>query len=302
MSSCSTISAPRRMAEVQAPRVLPVQASDGHQWGLLSHIPTQPRAALLWLPALGVAARHYAPLAEALAARGIAVFVHEWRGHGSSSLRAGRRCDWGYRELLTLDLPASEAAISAVLPSPVERIVGGHSLGGQLATCRLALAPASARRLWLIASGAPFWRAFPAPLRQGLPLACRLLPWLADRAGALPGRRIGFGGREARGVMHDWADSARSGRYGAAGLEADIETAFARVEAETTAVLLRRDWYAPESSLRFLLSKLPNAHCTIEWLDDAALGMRSDHFGWMRRPDMAAERLTAALRDQARTA
>ena len=35
-----------------------------------------------------------------LAAQGIAVFVHEWRGNGSSTQRAGRRQDWGYRELL----------------------------------------------------------------------------------------------------------------------------------------------------------------------------------------------------------
>jgi predicted alpha/beta hydrolase len=283
------------MAEAVELHTLPVGAGDGHRWELLAYVPSQPRAALLWLPALGVAARHYASLAQALAARSIAVFLHEWRGHGSSSLRADHHCDWGYRELLTLDLPASEDAISAVLPSPVKRIIGGHSLGGQLAACRLALAPSSAQRLWLVASGAPYSRAFPMPLRHGLALACRLLPWLADRAGALPGRRIGFGGREARGVMRDWAGSARSGRYGAAGLDVDIEAAFARVDAEATGVLFRHDWYAPEPSLRFLLSKLPNARCTIGQLDDAALGMRSDHFRWMRRPEAVVERLVAGL-------
>lgn len=271
--------------------MLPVEASDGHRWELLATLPTRPSAALLWLPALGVAARHYAPLAQALAVQGVATFLHEWRGHGSSNLRAGRHCDWGYRELLTLDLPASEATIASALPSPAERIIGGHSLGGQLATCRLALAPASARRLWLVASGSPYSRAFPAPLRVALPLAYRLLPWMADRVGALPGRRIGFGGREARGVMRDWAESARSGRYGAAGLEVDIEAAFARVEADATGLVFRHDWYAPESSLRFLLSKLPRARCTVERLDDAALGMRSDHFGWMRKPEAVVARL-----------
>lgn len=285
------------MDDATQPRPLPVQAADGHRWELLAHLPPHPRAALLWLPALGVAARHYTPFAQALAARGIAVFLHEWRGHGSSSVRAGRRCDWGYRELLAIDLPASEAAVGDALRMPVERIVGGHSLGGQLATCRLALAPATAHRLWLVASGAPYWRAFPAPVRYGLPLAYRLLPWLADRAGALPGRRIGFGGREARGVMRDWAGSALAGRYAAARLESDIEAGFASIDAETTGVAFRHDWYAPESSLRFLLSKLPNARCTIERLDDALLGARSDHFGWLRKPDAVAERLTGVSRD-----
>ena len=89
---------------------IPVEAGDGHRWNLHARIPEAPVATLLWLPALGVAARHYLPLAEALAAGGVATFLHEWRGHGSSTLRAGHDTNWGYRDLLLGDLPASEAA------------------------------------------------------------------------------------------------------------------------------------------------------------------------------------------------
>src|SRR6187402_450669 len=92
---------------------IPLRSNDGHAWSLLARIPDRPRASLLWLPAMGVAARHYLPFAEALAARGVAMFVHEWRGNGSSTLRAVRVQDWGYRELLTTDLPASEVAVEA---------------------------------------------------------------------------------------------------------------------------------------------------------------------------------------------
>ena len=76
-------------------RELPVAPGDGQEASLLARIPDAPRAALLWLPALGVAAKHYLAFAEALAARGIAVFLHEWRGNGSSNLRASRRHDAG---------------------------------------------------------------------------------------------------------------------------------------------------------------------------------------------------------------
>ena len=86
-------------------------ATDGHRWTLLAHEPARPRARLLWLPALGVAARHYLPLAEALATHGVATHLHEWRGNGSSTLRPSRTQDWGYRERLALDLPASVAAL-----------------------------------------------------------------------------------------------------------------------------------------------------------------------------------------------
>lgn len=114
--------------------------ADGHRFELLRHVPADPVATLLWLPALGVAARHYQGFAEALAARGIAVFVHEWRGNGSSSLRAGHAQDWGYRELLQYDLPAATAAVRTAFPDlPLH--LGGHSLGGQLACCHAGLHP-----------------------------------------------------------------------------------------------------------------------------------------------------------------
>ncbi|HRP72387.1 MAG TPA: alpha/beta fold hydrolase [Luteimonas sp.] len=267
---------------------LEVRAEDGHAWRLIARIPAAPRQVLLWLPALGIAARHYLPFADALAARGVAVFLHEWRGHGSSSLRADRHGDWGYRELLMQDLPASAAAIDRLLPREIPRILGGHSLGGQLACCRLALAPDAADALWLVASGAPYWRAFPLPHKAWLPFAYRFLPWLARVNGALPGRRIGFGGNEAAGVIVDWARTAISGRYAADGLAQDLEAGLARIDRPVRAVVLAQDWLAPRSSLDFLLSKLPAAEVQAIELDAAGAGTRPDHYAWMKRPDAVA--------------
>jgi len=272
-----------------------LQSDDGHQHRLRACVPSQASAALLWLPALGVAARHYQAFADALAERGIAVFVHEWRGHGSSSLRAGRQQDWGYRELLELDLPASEAGVRQALfdigAADLPRSIGGHSLGGQLASCRLAIAPGFATQLWLVASGAPYWRAFPRPTRYWLPLAYRFMPWLADRCGALPGHRIGFGGTEARGLIRDWARTALGGRYAAAGIEVDLEAAMARIDVDIRSVVFDRDWLAPESSLRFLLGKMPGSASTTIRIDSKSLGTVADHFAWMKRPEAVASAL-----------
>jgi predicted alpha/beta hydrolase len=267
----------------------PVATGDGHEALLLARTPEVSRSALLWLPALGVAAKHYLPFADALAARGIAVFLHEWRGNGSSNRRAGRDCDWGYRELFA-DIAASEAAIDAHAPG-LSRILGGHSLGGQLACCRLALAPHGASSLWLVASGAPYWRSFPAPTRWWLPFAYRFLPWLADRRGALPGRSVGFGGNEARGVIRDWSRTALSGCYAAAGMEFDFEQGFAMVDVATRAVVMAHDWLGPPGSLRFLLGKMPRVDARVEMLDAVAPGVRADHFGWLKAPEPAIEAL-----------
>ncbi|MQP74874.1 alpha/beta fold hydrolase [Stenotrophomonas sp. MYb238] len=272
--------------------VLDVVAADGHRFELLAQVPSRPVAAVLWLPALGVAARHYLPLAEALAARGVAVFVHEWRGNGSSSLRADRNHDWGYRELLQHDIPAAEAAARAAAPGIPLRL-GGHSLGGQLACCHAGLHPDAFAGLWLVASGTPWWHGFPAPRRWLLPLAYRFLPWLAQRRGALPGRRLGFGGTEARGLIRDWARVGLGGRYAAAGLPVDLEAAMGALTLPVEALLFDADWLAPAGSMRHLLSKLPAAPATLRILTAAELGTRADHFSWMKSPAIVADALTS---------
>ncbi|MCF7220927.1 alpha/beta hydrolase family protein [Marilutibacter chinensis] len=272
---------------------LPCEAADGHRWSLLIHRPAgTPRTVLTWLPALGVAARHYQSLAEALAKRGVATAIHEWRGSGSSSLRPDRHTDWGYAQLLATDLPVTETAVAGAFPD-IGRTLGGHSLGGQLACCRLGMVPAVADRLWLVASGSPYWRAFPPPTRWWLPLAYRFLPWLAEARGALPGRHIGFGGEEARSLIGDWARSALSGRYRARGLEADLEAGMAALAPRVRTVAFARDWLAPESSLDFLLSRFGRAEVSHALLDSAALGTRADHFAWMKQPAAVVEALTA---------
>ena len=270
-------------------------APDGHRFQLLALVPPQVHAQLLWLPAMGIAARHYLPFAQALCERGIAVFVHDWRGNGSSSLRPSRSVDWGYRELLELDLPTTLAAMRARMGrhARVPARIGGHSLGGQLAACFLGQHPQFANTLLLVASGAPYWRAFPAPSRWWLPLAYRFLPWLAQRLGYLPGRRIGFGGNESRSLIRDWARTALSGRYAAQGVAADLEAGMANLDVDARAVLLDRDWLAPVGSLKFLLSKIPGARNRIRVLAAEALGTHADHFAWMKRP----QGVVAALLD-----
>lgn len=263
-------------------------ATDGHRWTLLAHEPVQPRARLLWLPALGVAARHYLPLAQALATHGIATHLHEWRGNGSSTLRPSRAQDWGYRELLALDLPASVAALGG---DEVPLLLGGHSLGGQLACCFAGQNPDAVSGLWLVASGTPYWRTFPAPRGWLLPLVYRFLPWLARQQGTLPGRTLGFGGTEARGLIADWARVGLSNRYRAAGFDADLEADMARVRAPACGVVLASDWLAPSTSMEALLAKLPHAPARVVQLDSVALQAPADHFGWMKQPATVAATL-----------
>jgi len=270
-----------------------ITVSDGHAFELIACTPTAPaRAHLLWVPALGVAARNYQPLADALAAHGVAVYLHERRGKGSSTLRASRTHDWGYHALMQ-DLQASLAALPMDTGLPL--LLGGHSLGGQLACCLAALHPRRVSQLWLVASGTPYWRHFPPPRGWLLPLAYRVMDLLSRWRGTLPGRQLGFAGTEARSVIHDWTRVGLHGRYAAPGLGVDLERALHAVTAPITGVLFTDDWYAPESSLRALLEKMPAAAHDISRIDTHALGARADHFAWMQSPAIVAERLLKSV-------
>jgi predicted alpha/beta hydrolase len=269
---------------------IPLSTDDGHRYNLIARLPANPQASLLWLPALGVAARHYLPFAEALAAQGVAVFLQEMRGNGSSNLRPSRQVDWGYPHILELDIARSHAAVTEHCAAE-QRIIGGHSIGAQFAACYLGLHPDAFERLWLVASGSPYWRTFPAPKRYVFPFAFQFVPWIADRRGVFHGRRFGFAGDEARSLMRDWANVGLSNRYAAAGMESDLEHALSRVDASIDALLLKDDWFAPRRSLQALLEKMPKAVATTTVMDSAALGAKADHFAWMKRPQAVAAAL-----------
>ncbi len=282
---------------IAAPLVIPVTAADGARCELLALLPAGAwRRWLYWMPAMGVPARHYLPLAQALADRGVAVVLHEWRGIGSSDRRAGRRCDWGYRQLLQDDLPAGIAAVRQRWPQ-AHGWLGGHSLGGQLALLHASLHPRDFAGLVLVASGAPYWRRF----RHGwlVGAAYALAPLLAALVGRLPGRQIGFGGNEARGVIADWARSGRSGRYAVTGMTQDFERELAALRLPLLALRLQQDWLGPPASLAWLLGKLGPGNHRVEAIGPADLGgMPADHFGWMKAPAPVASRIAHWLADQ----
>jgi predicted alpha/beta hydrolase len=283
------MTSPAGVATVVLDESLRVRSADGVEADLRLVLPARSGAQLLyWLPALGVAARNYAPFAHALAARGIGVALHEWRGAGSSNLRARRRIDWGYRDLLLTDIPAGLAAARHRFGA-AGMMLGGHSLGGQLAVLSAALQPQEIAGLVLVASGSPWWPCFQRP--RLVQAACIAVPAMAWACGRFPGRRLGFGGNEARGVMTDWARSGRSGRYRPAGMAQDLEMMLGRLDLPVRAWRLADDWLGPPASLDWLLDKMPNATRTVRVMDESALGIKADHFSWMRTP----ERLAASI-------
>ena len=269
-----------------------IVSADGHRALLARNGEARAAHGLLWLPAMGVPARKYATFAEALAGHGIAVALHEWRGSGTSSARAARRCDWGYRTLLD-DVAASRTALGE---SPMRWAIGGHSLGAQLGALALASAPRDYHGLAVVGAGVPYWRSFPVwqqPLMLAVFAAFRVL---AAAAGHFPGETVGFAGREARGVVRDWTRSGLTGRYRIAGDPTDHDAALRTLATPLLAVRFAQDRYVPEGSLAALLARLPAARAERHELGPERFARgRADHFAWMRDPAPVAGIVAAWL-------
>lgn len=271
-----------------------VRSADGAEADLRLVLPPSPKAALYLLPALGVGIRPNEQFASALAMQGVAVAIHEWRGLGNSNLRAARACDWGYRELLELDIPAGLAAAEAALPG-ARWSIAGHSLGGQLALIQAALRPGRFDRVHVLASGMPDWRAYPRLRGLGIWAALHFMPLSAILLGHYPGARLGFAGREARGLIRDWSHSGRHARYRLREAGIDPESALCAFRGEVHAVHLASDWLCPRAALQRLVEKTPGADWRIDTLHDAEFApRRADHFGWLKTPGPVVERMVAS--------
>lgn len=276
-----------------------VTAGDGHRFGARLDAAEDPDAPLLlFMPAMGTRARYYAAFGRAMAAAGVSFASFDWRGIESSSLRASRSTDFSYRHLVEEDIPAAVAELRRRLPrAPL--FIGGHSLGGQLSLLYAGREPASVRGMVLIASGTVHFRAWSGTgaLRiLGLTQTAGLIGALV---GHFPGRQIGFAGREARGVIRDWAGVARSGRYRLRGSPHDYEAAMAALEKPVLALGFRSDRLAPARATAALLAKLPRCHTTaLRWSSAESAGVALDHFSWAKRPDLVAPTVSSWIRGQ----
>ncbi|MFP4276492.1 MAG: alpha/beta fold hydrolase [Wenzhouxiangella sp.] len=268
--------------------VVAIQTADQHRFELI-HIPAADKArqSLLFLPGMGLSARQYIAFGQALTAVGVETLIHEWRGLGSSSLRAGRPENWGYRELLEHDLdPALDAARGLAAGRPL--IIGGHSLGSQLALLAAARRPDDCQGLLIVAGGAPYWRCFHGWMRATLRAIFFGMPVAATVVGHYPGRRLGFAGREARGVINDWAASGRSGVYRPSGMDFDFEAALGRLDQPLLSVRMTDDWFVPQASLDWLSGKLGSTVKQQVDIDRTAMDGPADHYRWMQQPASTA--------------
>jgi predicted alpha/beta hydrolase len=261
---------------------------------------------LICWPAMGVRQEFYFRLALALQQRGCHVVLADLRGSASSSIRATRSSDFGYRELLNCDYPAVLEQVRARFPAS-RRLLLGHSLGGQLAALFASTNPGAADGLVLIAACNVHYLGWPFLLRYRV-LGTALLFRLLGRAlGYVPTKTFGFAGDEARTVIRDWSNNCMTGAYVVTGDERDYEAALRQLQLPVLALSFANDSLAPRDACDRLVQKLAASDLTRQHFAIDHPGLeRAAHFDWAKRPDVVADtvqqwlRTTGALAGDAR--
>ena len=151
-------------------------------------------AVIICMPAMGAAAKHYSSLAETLAGFGWNVIIADLRGNGESLITASHRTDFGYHEMVAYDWPAIVNTSSNLFPNS-NKILLGHSLGGQLSALYMSQWPDIISALILVAAPSVYYRGWPFRYGLGLILLTQIARLVSGMIGYFPAQRLGFGRR-----------------------------------------------------------------------------------------------------------
>jgi predicted alpha/beta hydrolase len=242
---------------------------------------------ILMLPALGVKASYYDSFCEYFADNDYNMVSMDWRGLGHSSVRASRKIDFGYKNFLN-DIGEVVQLIQTELPN-TNLYFAGHSLGGQLGALYLSRFPKTAKGLFAIACCSIYYKGWTGKERLPILAAGALFAPISNVVGYLPGKQLGFGGKEFRGVIKDWLYTLKTGKYATKGDDFDYELAMSKATFSILAISIEHDFMSPYKAVENLLAKFPNAstkHIQIPNTDK-----KLNHFRWTKIPQTILEKI-----------
>lgn len=229
------------------------------------------------MPALGVKAKFYTPLAFALKEKGFIVITADLRGTGESTINPKRR-NFGYHEMLSYDWPVIIEKVNKHFPNNNIYLLG-HSLGGQLNVLYSSQYSQLISGLILIASCSVHYKGWSFPLNIGVLLTTQTARLLVKIMGYFPGKKIGFAGTEAKNLILDWAYNARTGKYKLLNSKTDFENSFKNIKLPVLAISFEHDKLAPLKAVKRLTAKMQNASVKHFHYEKDDL----EHFNWVKK-------------------
>ncbi|MCE1178098.1 MAG: alpha/beta fold hydrolase [Micrococcales bacterium] len=269
-----------------------VLAHDGQELALHVHAdPGDGAPVLLFLPAMGTPAGFYRRFAGELSAAGVWPMVGDLRGTGASRPLASRSAAYGYAALAA-DVDVLLAEVARRAPGRAV-VLGGHSLGGQMAAIHLSRAGSPARGLFLIGTAIPHFRRY-GRRGAGLLAMTQVMALGSRVVGYWPG--WAFGGRQARGTIRDWAHTARTGRYPELdGAVPDLT----KIDVPVLCVTLGADLLTPRAATHDFTDRMTGTEVThVDYAFED--GREADHFTWAKESGPLAAQVADFVREATR--
>ncbi len=247
---------------------------------------------LICLPAMGVRASFYNVFAEGLSKKGFNVITIDWRGKGKSSVSASRKEDFGYQTIID-DLETLFSLVEVWFPN-TQKVIVGHSLGGQIGSLFTAKFPNQVDKLILVTSGSVYYKGWIGWKKGALKIAGHLFVPFSNLLGYFPNKYIGFGGKEARTFMKDLSCNVLTGEYKMHDSKFNYENAFKKMNKSVLSISVKNDFYISAESEENLISKY-SANSNIEKIqvnNEQAKIENLNHFNWAKKPDYFIKTIT----------
>ncbi|KAA1182072.1 alpha/beta fold hydrolase [Photorhabdus heterorhabditis] len=230
---------------------------------------------IVLLPAIGVEIRKYEILIQQLVKEDFQVVTSDMPGYGDNQPKPSRKDDYNYSDLLRDYLPA-------ILDKAVELnakeipIVFGHSLGGHIATL-FACSTNRPFSLFCVATGNVWYKNWQGMGQIQIITAAVIFRILTALYGYLPGKKIGFGIREAKGLMRDWSKTACTGNYYHVSAYKGKKNNHL---SKAVYICLKGDNWAPLKSTKELARLIPHSE-----VSEVALDVKGNpHSAWIKQP------------------
>ena len=254
----------------------------------ITHFPSSSndsKSVVIIFPAMGVRGSYYEILGQQISEAGFDAVITDLRGIGNSSIRPSKKVDFGYHEMLELDYKSILEKVKATFPN--KKIIAlGHSLGGQLASLFSAKNSNSFDGLILIACCSVYYKGWGSKQFPTL-FMTQFFHFVSVLLGFFPGKKMGFGGTEAKTVMSDWSNQSRTGKYILKNDDFNFETAMGKVTIPILAISFQADTFAPRKAVEHLIDKFgPKANKEYIYLEnDDSRNDNFGHFNWTKKPN-----------------
>lgn len=235
------------------------------------------------LPAIGITIDKYQKLIALLNQANIAIITADYPGYAKNLPKVDRHHSYGYADLIEQFIPALVADAKQFAMSKTPTFIG-HSLGAHIATLYAQHHPCNVIG---IATGNIFYKHWQGKARYKMLATAYTFRLLVNTLGYLPGDKIGFGKREAKGLINDFASIVIRGNY------RHIVADYHKSNAANLFLQIQGDQWAPMTSIVALTNLYHYPHVEQIKLPTDIKG--NPHSVWLKAPEIVISKISQFL-------